>query len=303
MNLLAATEDGLYRLVDQESERLAAGDMAAVAVVDGAAWAVADDTELLRLAPSEAPRAVARHHRPLRCLLATPDRVLAGTADAGLVDLRNGRLEPVEGFEAAPGREAWYTPWGGPPDTRSLAAADDGILYANVHVGGILRSDDRGRSWQPTIDVDADVHQVACAGPLVLAATAYGLAVSDDRGASWSWRTEGLHARYARAVAVAGDTVLVSVSQGPGGRQAGLYRGGVGVDGALERCVDGLPETFAGNVDTGCLLADGRVVAASDGVGLYWSTDAGGSWRPLPADLPRVRGLAPAPRSQSSSVE
>ena len=55
------------------------------------------------------------------------------------------------------GRDRWYTPWGGPPDTRSMTSAD-GKVYANVHVGGVVRSADAGRTWQPTaLDIDADV--------------------------------------------------------------------------------------------------------------------------------------------------
>ena len=36
---------------------------------------------------------------------------------------------------------------------RTIAAGAEGELYVNVHVGGILRSDDDGASWRPTIDI------------------------------------------------------------------------------------------------------------------------------------------------------
>src|SRR5207247_7541735 len=129
-------------------------------------------------------------------------------------------------YRRAPGRNDWTTPWGGPPDTRSLAA-DGNALYANVHVGGILRSTDAGTNWAPTIDVDADVHQVVAGfddAGRVLAATAEGLAVSNDGGDTWAFETEGLGATYSRAAAVAGDVVLASASRGPRGDGAAVYR-------------------------------------------------------------------------------
>lgn len=301
MDLVAGTAEGLYRLGHGSPQRLAGGDIAAVAVDGAAAWAVANDTTLLRGSPGLSRfEPVTRHDRALRCLLVVGGDLLAGTAGAGLVRLDGDRLVAVEGFRRAPGRADWYTPWGGPPDTRSLAAAlpgvrsalPDGTWYANVHVGGVLRSTDAGATWEPTIDLDDDVHEVVTAGGLVLAAAAYGLAVSGDAGATWQWRTDGLHARYARAVTVVGETVLVSVSQGPGGGQAAVYRGGVGREGALTRCRAGLPEWFTGNIDTGCLATDGSGVALADGGTVFHSEDAGRTWQLLAEGLPAVRWLA-----------
>ncbi|MBW3602348.1 MAG: hypothetical protein KY434_06565 [Actinobacteria bacterium] len=295
MGLLAGTAEGLYRLGDGAPERLAGGDVAAMAVDGASVWAVVDATALVRGTADGGFTSVTAHDRPLRSLLPTPDGLLAGTAAAGLVRLSDDRLVPVDGFWAVAGRDDWYTPWGGPADTRSLAAGPDGTLYANVHVGGIARSGDGGATWEPTIDVDADVHQVSVAGGLVLAAAARGLAVSDDRGGSWRWRTGGLHARYARAVAVVGDSVLVSVSEGPGGGRSAVYRGALATDGSWTRCRQGLPEWFTGNVDTGCLVADGGAVAVADAGTVYRSEDGGGTWGVVATDLPTARCLAPLP--------
>ena len=60
-------------------------------------------------------------------------------------------------------RQSWYTPWGGPPAVRSLAHSGDWV-FADIHVGSIMRSPDRGATWEPvTPDLHADVHQVATA--------------------------------------------------------------------------------------------------------------------------------------------
>lgn len=291
MDLYAGTTDGLYRLGEGERERVADGDVRALAVEHDGLWAVLDGVVLARGGDGGLEE-VARHERTVHCLLAIPGGLLAGTAEGGLVRLEGDHLVEVEGFAAAPGREDWYTPWGGPPDTRSLASAPDGTLFANVHVGGIARSRDAGGTWEPTIDVDADVHQVVVADGRVLAAAAEGLAVSDDEGETWRWETGGLHATYARAVAVAGEDVLVSASEGPGGKRSGLYRREAGGGAALRRCRAGLPEWFSGNIDTYCLVAAGESVAAADGGTVYHSVDGGETWSVLARDLPEVRCLA-----------
>ncbi|MFN8233199.1 MAG: hypothetical protein U0V56_06925, partial [Actinomycetota bacterium] len=65
------------------------------------------------------------------------DAIHVGTSGARLLRLVGNALEPVEGFAAVAGREGWFTPWGGPPDTRSISEWDHDV-YVNVHVGGIL---------------------------------------------------------------------------------------------------------------------------------------------------------------------
>jgi hypothetical protein len=230
------------------------------------------------------------------CLAAIDPDVFVGTSEARLFRVVDHTFEPVEGFDDAPGRADWYTPWGGPPDTRSIANWDEAI-YVNVHVGGILRTEDRGGTWTPTIDVDADVHHVTTADGLVLAACADGLAVSRDAGATWTLRTEGLEAPYARAVAVCGEAVLVSTSRGPRGGRSGVYRGQL-ADGPLERCREGLPEWFDDNVDTYCLDAvpDGSFAAFGTADGrVFGSSTVGERWLEIASGLPRVNRVLVLP--------
>jgi hypothetical protein len=218
-----------------------------------------------------------------------------GTAEAHLLEIAKdgSTVEPVASFDEAEGRGTWYTPWGGPPDTRSLSRSSDGTVYVNVHVGGILRS--QGGTWAPTIDVDADVHQVLTPGNLLLAATAYGLAVSEDRGETWSFETEGLHAEYSRAVAVAGDWLLLSASTGPRGEQAAVYRRPLDAPSGrpFERSRSGLPEWFNENINTRCLVARGATAVLGTSSGsLYLSQDAGASWELVTDGLPPITALA-----------
>jgi hypothetical protein len=230
------------------------------------------------------------------CLAHTRAGVVVGTSEAHLYRVAGEGLERVPGFDTAEGRHGWYTPWGGPPDTRSISEDGDAV-YVNVHVGGVLRSRDHGNNWEPTIDVDHDVHRVGTGSGQVLAACAHGLAVSQDQGESWTLRAEGLHAHYCRAVAVCGDSVLLSASTGPGGGRAAVYRGRLD-RGRFERCRNGLPEWFDENIDTYRLDAiPDRGLAAfalSDGR-VYASEDEGASWRQVATGVPEIECLLLAP--------
>lgn len=228
----------------------------------------------------------------LHCVQATPSAVWLGADSARLFRLSDGGLEEDARFaDGAPGRERWHTPWGGPPDVRSLSVGPDQVLYVNVHVGGIVRYD--GTSLSETIDVDADVHQVVAdpqAAGSVVAACALGLARSTD-GHDFEIRSDGLHARYCRSVAIYDDRVFVSASRGPGGADASLYRGRL-EGGPLQRCVDGLPESFDGNLDTHHLVAGPEGVFCGNGTTVWRSGDLGESWEVVAADLPTVTCLA-----------
>ncbi len=211
----------------------------------------------------------------------------------------DGRLETVGDFDHIAGRHQWYAGTAlidgrlvGPPlGIRSMAATCDGkVLFANVHVGGIPRSLDGGSSWQPTIEVDSDVHQV-CAHPtrpeLVAAATGAGLALSRDRGATWTIERDGLHAQYCSAVAFAGDDILVAAATDHFAAQGAIYRRSIDQPGPLLPAGCGLPRWTEGIADTGNIAANGSLLAVADHAGnLHLSEDAGRSWAQHAGHLP-----------------
>jgi hypothetical protein len=299
LTILAATRDGVHTFDDDGGARgqeHVGRSVRALGPAGTELWGIVDASELWHATGGDWSHVT--DLAPLRatCVTAIGADVFVGSSEARLFRLAGEVLEPIDAFDHASGRETWYTPWGGPPDTRSMANWDDDI-YVNVHVGGILRSDDGGESWTPTIDVDADVHHVTTAAGTVLAACAGGLAVSTDRGATWAYRTDGLEALYSRAVAVCGGSVLVSASDGPRGGRAAVYRSDL-TGGPFERCRAGLPEWFADNIDTYCLdaLPDGTFASfgTSDGH-LYGSADEGVTWDELASGLPPVHRVLVMP--------
>lgn len=285
-------DGGPHRQIDPGAE------VTSLAVDGAVAWAVLEGRTVAHRGPDGPWRQVAVVDGPsAACLLPLRGGVLVGTEEAHVLRLVQDGLEQLDGFERVEGREGWYTPWGGPPAVRSLSSSRSGAIHANVHVGGIPRSDDGGETWRPTIDVDADVHQVL-AHPdrdgVVLAAAAVGLAVTEDGGDTWRYETAGLHTSYARAVAVSGGTVYLSVSEGPRGSRAAVYRASLDARDGLrfERSRQGLPEWFDQNINTGCLAAAGALAAFGTDEGeVFLSTDGATTWSRVADDLPPIRAV------------
>ncbi len=286
MRILAATATGLAAVDDDgHVEWMLKGDV--TAVHDG--WAIVDRTTVVRV---DDPATRITLPWPAHCLASVAGHLLCGTAEAHVVSVAPGAsaATPVDSFERIPSRAEWYTPWGGPPDTRSLTVTEAGTPLVNVHVGGVWRGE--GRAWAEVIAVDADTHQVLAADGVVVVAAAVGFAISDDDGRTFAWTTAGLHASYCRAVAVADDNVLVTASTGPYTQHGAVYLRPRDSEGPFLRCDNGLPEWFAGNIDTFQLHASGPDAAiGTDDGRLYVSDDSGCSWGVLAEGLDAVRGV------------
>jgi hypothetical protein len=296
MGILVGTRSGLFELGGRSW--LGGREVTAIAEDRGGWWALAEGRELVRIEGNDEIPTATIDEEVGRCLLPVAEGVLVGTANARLAIVRDGTAEMIGSFDDADGRSKWYTPWGGPPDTRSLSAGPEGLLYANVHVGGILRAAEPAGEWTPTIDIDADVHQVL-ADPArpghVVAATALGLAESHDGGGSWSFLTDGLHASYARAVALVDGRLFLTASTGPRGGRAAVYRRQPDTD-TFVPCRGGLPEWFDGNIDSHCLAAaPGSTAFGTSGGEVFESTDDGATWRVVASDLPPVTGVLTGP--------
>jgi hypothetical protein len=284
--ILTGTADGLFEIgLDGDIKRhaLAGTEVAAVsgdwAIADNALRSLADDRRF-ELPGDLVPR----------CLLSGPGGTcIIGTSSARLFETDAKGVRPVDSFDDIPERVTWSTPWGGPPDTRSLALGPKGILV-NVHVGGVWRSE--GSGWFEVVPAAVDVHQVVAAETIVAVAGGRGMGQSSDGGVTWKWSTQGMHAPYCRAVTIAADWLLATASDGPGAQRGAVYRRPLDQpDQPWVACGDGdLPKFFPYNVDTFELAAAGELVAVGTPSGeLYLSEDSGGSWRRLGEALPGIR--------------
>ena len=293
--LFAVTGDGrTQEIADQPVRGLAPdGRGGAIAIVGG--------HSLGRRTAGGEWTTVATSEFELSCCMAVGGAIYVGTDDARMLRLRDGSvLDPMDGLDSVAGRDTWFAGsmivdgrrLGPPLGIRSVAANSNGsILFANVHVGGIPRSLDGGRTWQPTIDIDSDVHEVrshATNPNIVVAAAAVGLCMSRDAGATWVIEREGLHAPHCSAVAFSGDDILISASTDPFAAEGRIYRRPVKQDGSLVA----VEVRLEGIADTGCIAARDSSIAVVDRAGnLYSSDDFGRSWACWSTGLPTPSGV------------
>ena len=306
--LVATWGDGLFA-VTGDGRRQEIADLSVRGLAPdgrGGALAIVGGNSLRRRAPCGEWATVTTSEFELSCCMAVRDTIYVGTDDARMLRLsdRGAVLEPIDGFDNVAGRDAWFAGSAivngqrvGPPlGIRSVTANSNGsILFANVHVGGIPRSMDGGRSWRPTIDINSDVHEV-CAHPanpnIVVAASAIGLCISRDAGATWIIEREALHASYCSAIAFSGDDILVSASTDHFAAQGRIYRRSIMPDGDIGAVEGGMPTWTEGIVDTGCIAANGSSIAVADRAGsLYGSDDFGRAWSCRFNGLPTPSGV------------
>ena len=288
--LVIGTANGLHVSDGDDGAVLLAGE--SITAIDAAGddlWVLAGGRHLYRIA-GRTPERVASVEDDAHaiCLVVHSGTVWVGGNDARLWRLVGSRLDEVTAFGDAPTSDEWHTPWGGPPDVFSMASYGDD-LYVSVHVGGILRTSD-GKGWKSTIDLHDDVHQVAV-GPdgTVWAATGRrGLAESRDRGSTWRYHRDGLHATYLLAVAATADGVLVGASSGHAGRDGAVYRFG---GQRFTRAV-GLPDNFSGAVGPRQLAsAGGQAAVALPSGDVYTSDDGGKKWARAATGLPGIAAI------------
>jgi photosystem II stability/assembly factor-like uncharacterized protein len=209
---------------------------------------------------------------------------------------------PSEPRWSFPGR-----PWTHHVRTIALHPTDPDWLLVGIELGGVMRSLDGGASWADhNPQAHSDAHRLRThplAPDRVYEAAGQGVAISEDRGASWTTLEDGLDRTYAWATAVDPadpDLWYVALSRGPfaahgrGDGQARLVRradggwqtiGHWGDEPALRRmpyALTTLPERPR------ALLAGLR------GGTLMASTDAGDTWRRLSVQLSDVIDLAAA---------
>jgi photosystem II stability/assembly factor-like uncharacterized protein len=153
----------------------------------------------------------------------SPDEVFIGTSHARILRSldRGHTFHECAAFLKIPGRERWGLP---PPPhiprVRSIAfdRSQQLIIYIGVEEGGIYRSSDHGRTFEPLgRGVYSDIHSIAPdpADPRVLfVTTGRGLYRSDDAGTSWEY-LKGLSRSYTLALLIADGAIIVAAAAGP----------------------------------------------------------------------------------------
>ncbi|MCG1003996.1 MULTISPECIES: hypothetical protein [Halobacterium] len=268
------TSDGVYRQSDTDSAdwmRVAdVGDVTAVAVHESGVWA---GTE---------PSAV--YHAPGGETF---------TECEGLTDLPSS-----DDWAFPPRPSTHHVRWLEPTPER---------LYVAVEAGALVRSTDRGETWQDRVRSGPyDTHSMAThrdRPDLAYSAAGDGFYVTEDGGDSWRTVEAGLDRTYCWSVVCdPGDPerVLVSAADGPrSAHDAGTASSAVfrknGADADWERCED-LPGPNGLLASVLVATGSGEAVAATNR-GFFETDDWGASWIGIDTEWPaaleseRPRGL------------
>ncbi len=159
-----------------------------------------------------------------------PGCVWAGTEPSALFCSDDGggtwRVRP--GLQDIPSRPTWSFP--PRPWTHHVRWIEPdpvvaGRLFVGIELGGVMRSDDDGRTWQdrkPGAKLDAHTLRTHRLAPgRVYEAAGDGYAETADGGATWSAADQGLPWRYLWGLAVdPADPATAVVSASPGPRHA-----------------------------------------------------------------------------------
>jgi photosystem II stability/assembly factor-like uncharacterized protein len=186
--------------------------------------------------------------------------------------------------------------------------ANPSEMYASLEIGGLLRSQNGGESWENTIDglyTDegfVDIHSVVVnprrPGQLTVA-TRYGVFRSDDRGVHWRdlkvprMRPIGSYCRVLRYAPGDGDTLYLAAANDFDGDQGALF---VSRDNG-ERWTKAEADVWLKTPIFGLAVDDNRPdnVFFTSKIGqLVYSTDKGCSWKvnPMPHGVGHVFSLA-----------
>ena len=184
---------------------------------------------------------------------------------------------------------------------------DAHLLLAGIELGGLMRSSDRGETWEDhRPGAQRDVHSLVWHPHAVgraYEAGGGGAAWSADGGETWNPADDGRDRHYTWSVAVDPqdpDLWYVSASTGPfaahgrGDPQAHVYRRR---NGGWDRLAGGLPDRLP-SMPYALVATPDRLFAGFASGELWESRDRGDTWRrcSLEPGIRRLQALVAAPR-------
>jgi photosystem II stability/assembly factor-like uncharacterized protein len=222
--------------------------------------------------------------------------VYAGTEPSALFRSDDGgeSWRELESLLDLPSQPTWSfppRPWTSHVRWIAPSPHDADVLLVGIELGGLMRSTDRGATWQDhRPGAQPDVHSLTwhpTAPGRAYEAGGGGSAWSDDAGDTWHPADDGRDRHYTWSVAADPDDPdlwYVSASTGPyaahGGRdpQAKIYRRRG--DAPWQALAGGLPEPLPA-MPYALAAADGRLFAGLADGQVWESNDRGDSWHAL----------------------
>jgi photosystem II stability/assembly factor-like uncharacterized protein len=232
--------------------------------------------------------------------------VFAGTEPSRLFrsDDRGQTWRELEALLDLPSRPSWSfppRPWTSHVRWIAPSPHDARLLLVGIELGGLMRSDDAGQSWQDHRPAaQRDVHSLAWHPSVpgrAYEAGGGGSAFSIDAGERWQRADEGRDRHYTWSVAVDPDDPqlwYVSASTGPlaahgrGDPQARIYRRRDGEP--WQPLTSGLPEPLPA-MPYALLATEGGLLAGLADGQIWESRDRGDGWAPLRLEGERLEGL------------
>jgi photosystem II stability/assembly factor-like uncharacterized protein len=226
---------------------------------------------------------------------AADSALYAGTEPSALYrsDDQGGTWTELESLLDLPSQPTWSfppRPWTSHVRWIAPSPHSADVLLAGIELGGLMRSTDRGETWQDhRPGAQPDVHSLAWHPQIegrAYEAGGGGAAWSEDWGDTWHPADEGRDRHYTWSVAVdPADPArwYVSASTGPfaahGRRdpQALIFRRR---DGSWDALAGGLPEPLHA-MPYALVAVDGRLFAGLANGEIWESRDAGDRWHRL----------------------